>query len=144
MIKNCNPEILTLLATVDTCMLYTVMLCYFAHMHRSQCFCHFKNASWKSCSVRVFSTACDSASITSTVSKWQYLQTSKQRKFSESQVRQVEWVSDKSYVVLGQKFPGKKGSVRCCISVMQQPDLLSPKFGRSFRTFSCSRQRASQ
>jgi hypothetical protein len=28
------------------------------------------NASWKSCPVRVFSTACDSATITSIVSKW--------------------------------------------------------------------------
>jgi hypothetical protein len=30
----------------------------------------FLNASWKKCSVRVFSTACDSASIISVVSKW--------------------------------------------------------------------------
>jgi hypothetical protein len=30
----------------------------------------FINVSWKSCSVRVFSTACDSASMTSFVLKW--------------------------------------------------------------------------
>jgi hypothetical protein len=30
----------------------------------------FLNASWKSCSVRVFSTACDSDLIASVVSKW--------------------------------------------------------------------------
>jgi hypothetical protein len=31
--------------------------------------------------------------------------------------------------VFGQKFPGEKGSVRRCVIVMQQPVLLSPKFG---------------
>jgi hypothetical protein len=30
----------------------------------------FYKASWKPCSVSVFSTACDSASITSIVTKW--------------------------------------------------------------------------
>jgi hypothetical protein len=30
----------------------------------------FLNASWKSCLVRVFSIACDSAAITSIVPKW--------------------------------------------------------------------------
>jgi hypothetical protein len=34
-----------------------------------------------------------------------------------------------SHAVFGKKFPGKKGSVRRCIVVMQQPVLLSPKFG---------------
>jgi ABC-type Co2+ transport system permease subunit len=33
-------------------------------------FCHFLNAFWKSRSVSMFSTACDSASVTSLVSKW--------------------------------------------------------------------------
>jgi hypothetical protein len=32
----------------------------------------FLNASWKSCPVKVFSTACDSASITSIVLKWRH------------------------------------------------------------------------
>jgi hypothetical protein len=40
-------------------------------MQGSQFFCHFLNASQKSCSVMVFSTACDSASVTSVVSIWQ-------------------------------------------------------------------------
>jgi hypothetical protein len=31
-----------------------------------------------------------------------------------------------------QKFPGEKGSVRRCVVVMQQPVLLSPKFGSKF------------
>jgi hypothetical protein len=43
-----------------------------ARMHHCQHFCHFfLNASWQPCSVRVFSTAYDSTSITSIVSKWQ-------------------------------------------------------------------------
>jgi hypothetical protein len=33
----------------------------------------FLNASWKSCSLWVVSTACDSASITVIVSKWRFL-----------------------------------------------------------------------
>jgi hypothetical protein len=39
------------------------------------------------------------------------------------------WVGDDSRVVSGQKFPDEKGSVRRCIVMMQQPVLLSPKFG---------------
>jgi hypothetical protein len=35
----------------------------------------------------------------------------------------------KIYVVFGQKFPGGKGSVRRCVVALQQPVLLSPKFG---------------
>jgi hypothetical protein len=38
-------------------------------MHLSQNFCYFLNAWWKSCSLRVFNTACDSASVTSILSK---------------------------------------------------------------------------
>jgi hypothetical protein len=84
----------------------------------------FLNASCKSCSVRVFSTACDSASITSIVSKWRaafpfYLQSEKERK--------LESVVDDSHV-FRQKFPGEIGSVRLCVVVMQQP-VLSHKFG---------------
>jgi hypothetical protein len=54
-------------------------------MHRSQCFCHFfKMHPGSRCSVRAFSTACDSASLTSFVSKWRegfqfYLQLGKQK-----------------------------------------------------------------
>jgi hypothetical protein len=82
----------------------------------------FLNASYKSCSVRVFSTACDSASITSFVSKW--------RPFSfifTQGNRKVGWLGNNSHVVFGQEFPGEKGSVRLCVVVMQQPVLLSPK-----------------
>jgi hypothetical protein len=43
--------------------------------------------------------------------------------------RKVGWVGDESHVVFGQQFPGEKGNVRQCVIVMQQPVLLSPKFG---------------
>jgi hypothetical protein len=56
---------------------------------------------------------------------------------SQGQVRRVRWVEDDSHV-FGQKFPGKKGSVRRCVVMMQQPALLSPSSGRSLRTFWCS------
>jgi hypothetical protein len=71
----------------------------------------------------MFSTACDSASITSIVSKWwpsSSLQSRKKRK--------VGLVRDDSHVVFGQKFPGEKASARMCFVVMQQPVLLLPKF----------------
>jgi hypothetical protein len=32
----------------------------------------------------------------------------------------------------GKKFSGGKGSVRQCVAVMQEPVLLSPKFGAKF------------
>jgi hypothetical protein len=55
----------------------------------------FLNASWKWCSVRVFSTASDSTSITSIVIKMAvfqfYLRLEKQRK--------VGWAGDDSHVV---------------------------------------------
>jgi hypothetical protein len=38
-------------------------------VHRSQRFCHSLNLSWKTSSVRVFSTACDCVSVISVVSK---------------------------------------------------------------------------
>jgi hypothetical protein len=60
--------------------------------------------------VSVFSTACNSASIISIVSN-------------------VGWVADDSYVVLGKRFHGEKGSVRRWVVVMQLPVLLPPKFG---------------
>jgi hypothetical protein len=41
-------------------------------------------------------------------------------------------VRDDSHAVLGQKFSGQKGSVRRYVVVMQQSDLLSPKFGAVF------------
>jgi hypothetical protein len=56
--------------------------------------------------VRVFSTACISASVTSVVSKW--------RPFSfvfNQGNRKVGRVVDDSDVGFGKKFPGEKGSV---------------------------------
>jgi hypothetical protein len=36
---------------------------------------------------------------------------------------------DDSHIVFGQKIPDEKGNVRQCVVAMQQPVLLSPKFG---------------
>jgi hypothetical protein len=61
-----------------------------------------------------FSTACDSASVTSVVSKW--------RPFSfvfGRGNRKVVWVADDSHGVLGQKVQGEKGNVRLCIVLIQ-------------------------
>jgi hypothetical protein len=59
--------------------------------------------------------------------------------------RKLGWVGDDSHVVFGNKFPGNKGSVRRCDIMMQQPVLLSSKFGGwSLRTFSCSCRKTSQ
>jgi hypothetical protein len=65
------------------------------------------NASWKSCSVRVFSTASVSASITSVVSKWWLFSFILNRGN-----RKVEWVGNDSHVSYGQKFSCEKGSLR--------------------------------
>jgi hypothetical protein len=49
-----------------------------------------------------------------------------------SSVREIEKSrvgGDDSHVVFGQKFPGEKGSVRWYIVMLQQPVLLSLKFG---------------
>jgi hypothetical protein len=73
--------------------------------------------------VRVFSTACQSASTTSVVSKWLPFTFT----FNWGN-RKVGWMEDDSHVVFGQKFPGEKGSVRLCISMMQQSVVLSPEF----------------
>jgi hypothetical protein len=60
----------------------------------------FLNASWKSCSLRVFSSACDSASITSTVLKMAasqfYVQIGEMGKV-------LEWVGDDNHVVYRKK-----------------------------------------
>jgi hypothetical protein len=42
--------------------------------------------------------------------------------------RKVGWVGYDSHFVLGDKFPGEKGTVRWCIVMMQKPVLLLPKF----------------
>jgi hypothetical protein len=43
-------------------------------------------------------------------------------------------MGDDSHVVFSKKIPDKKGSMRKCV-VMQQPVLLSPKFGEQFLAF---------
>jgi hypothetical protein len=66
-------------------------------------------------------------SITSPLPKW--------RPFSSifnRGNRKLGWVEDNSRLISGQKFPGKKGSVRRCVVVMQQPVILSPKFEAKF------------
>jgi hypothetical protein len=69
--------------------------------------------------VTVFITACDSALITSIVSVLSSI--------GETQKSSV--AGDESHVFFGKKFPGEKGSVGRCVVVMQQPVLLSSKFG---------------
>jgi hypothetical protein len=96
----------------------------------------FLNAAWMSCSVSVFSTAFDSASITSVVSKW-WAFNWWNRKITGVQIRRVGWVGDNSHI-FGQKFPGRKGIVRQCIVVMQQ------RSGWSLCRFSGSHHKTSQ
>jgi hypothetical protein len=50
-----------------------------------------------------------------------YMQSGKQKK--------VGWAGDDGHAAFGHKFPGEKGSVKRCVVVMQQPVLLSLKFG---------------
>jgi hypothetical protein len=85
----------------------------------------FFNIFCKSCSVMVFSIACNSASITSTVSKWCLFSFI----FNRGKRKKVGWVGDGSHVVFGKKFRDEKGSMRLCVVVMQQLVLLSPKLG---------------
>jgi hypothetical protein len=90
----------------------------------------FLNASWKSCSVRVFSSTCYFALITSVVSndgifdrgKW------KNRRGPVQTSRMGGWRDD-SHVAFGKKFPDESGCVRWWVLLMQQPVLSSPKFG---------------
>jgi hypothetical protein len=88
-------------------------------------YCFLLNASWKWCSVRVCSTAWDSASITSIVSKWRHFSYHLQ----SWKLGEVGWVGTTVIMFWVKKFPCENGSVRRCVVVMQQPVLLSPKFG---------------
>jgi hypothetical protein len=63
----------------------------------------FLNASWKSCSVVVFITACDSVSITSVASIWQ-----ETKKLQGAKSGEFGWVRGDSHVDFGQKLPGEK------------------------------------
>jgi hypothetical protein len=75
----------------------------------------------------MFSTACHSATITTIVLKWWVFSYIFDRRERE---RKVGWVEDDSQTVLGKTFHGgKKGSVRRFVVMMQQPVLISPKFG---------------
>jgi hypothetical protein len=69
--------------------------------------------------VTVFSTACDSASITSSVPKWWVFGFI----FNRGN-RKVEWVGDESHVAFG-----KNSVVEKEVLMLQQPVLSSPKFG---------------
>jgi hypothetical protein len=60
----------------------------------------------------VFSTACDSPSITSTVSK----KRSFSFIFNGGNKRKVGWLEDDSHVVFGQKVPSEEGSMRNALS----------------------------
>jgi hypothetical protein len=84
-----------------------------ASTHRSQSFCHFLNASWKSWSVREFSTACDSASINSIVSK--------RRPFNfifNRGTEKVGWEGGDIHVVFDQISLGKRTCerIRCRVA----------------------------
>jgi hypothetical protein len=68
-------------------------------MRHSKRFCQILKASWKSCFVRVFSTACDSAWITSAVTKWRLFSIF----FGPREQGKVGWVGDDSHVVFGKK-----------------------------------------
>jgi hypothetical protein len=57
-----------------------------------------------------------------------YVQSGKRRK--------VRWVAEDSHVIFGQKLPGEKERVKQSGVLLQQPFLLSPKFGPSLRIFS--------
>lgn len=72
------------------------------------------NASWNSCCLRVFSSACNPAWITSIVSKWLYLQSGKARSW-RAQVRWVGWMGQGISVASDQKFSReKKCETVCC------------------------------
>jgi hypothetical protein len=108
-------------------------------MHRSQRFWHSLNAFWKSCSVRVFSTIWNSASITSDVSKRPFLSFIFNRwnkTVTGSQVRWVGWVGDDSHVVfLGKNSLVKKGVWDSAVSWCNRQFFCRQSSGRSLRTF---------
>jgi hypothetical protein len=70
----------------------------------------------------VFIITCESAPITSVVSKLQCLQSGKQRKVARGS-------SLASRVGGGQSVRGEEGNVSRCAVMLQQPVILSPEFG---------------
>jgi hypothetical protein len=89
--------------------------------------------------VKEFRTARDSASITSVVSKRlppNFIFNQKQEScWGTSQTSRVG--GDDSNIILSQKFPSEKGSVRWCVIMIQQPVLLSSKFGAKADFIGC-------
>jgi hypothetical protein len=70
--------------------------------------------------------------------------TSFQFYLKSGKLRNVGWVGNGSHATFGQKFPGKRGSVRQCVSAMQQPFFSSAKFFAHFRAVTikcCSNMR---
>jgi hypothetical protein len=92
----------------------------------------FLDASWKACSLRMFSTACDSASITSIVPTW--------RHFSfifDRGNREVGRVGDDGHVFC-QRFPGEKEVWDGALSWCNSQFFCHQSSGRILRTFSLS------
>jgi aerobic-type carbon monoxide dehydrogenase small subunit (CoxS/CutS family) len=57
------------------------------------------------------------------------------RKFTGGHARQLVWVLDDSHVVFGKKVSSEKGSVSRCVVLVDEPVLLSPKFGTKSSRF---------
>jgi hypothetical protein len=55
--------------------------------------------------------------------------------------RETGWVWGRRHVAFGKKFPGEKGSVRWCFSVMQNHFFCRQGCGRSLRTCSSGRRK---
>jgi hypothetical protein len=124
---------LVLLATI------TLKVVPSARMHHYQCFCHFLNAFCKSCSVRVFSTACDSVSITS-----MFENDRKQRKVTGDQVRWVGWVGTTVMLFLVKNSLLEKEVWDGALSWCNSQFFCRQSSWWSLRTFSRSCRRMSQ
>jgi hypothetical protein len=89
-------------------------------MHYSKRVCHFINSSWKLC--------LDQLNCVKMAAFHIYVHSEKQKSL-KGPSQESRLGGDGSHIVSGKKFPVGKGSERRCIVVMQQPVLLSPKFG---------------
>jgi hypothetical protein len=109
-------------------------------MHRFQRFYNFLNGSWKLRSVRVFSTACDSASTISIVSKWRPFSF-----ISNRENRKIGCVGDSSHVVLGKKNSLVKEEVwDGALSWYNSQFFHRQSSGRNLSTFPRNRRKTSQ
>jgi hypothetical protein len=86
----------------------------------------FLNSPYKSCSVRVFRTACDSGSIISVVSKWRPSIFNFNRGYKKNRVGGGRHSC--CFGVEGSLVTKKAWDGASCVVAMQQPVLLSPKF----------------